>query len=222
MSIYAKVSIYCLALCLSALVHAEEEWVDLIQDDLSNWDIKGGEATYRIEDGAVVGTSAPNTQNTFLCTKETYGDFILEFEFMGHEELNSGVQIRSESKEDFKNYRVHGYQVELEEDNHDRDWHGGIYDEGRRGWLYPANGDEAAGQAFGEVGKQAWKPGEWNHIRVEAKGDRIRTWLNGEPRADLQDDMTLSGFIALQVHGVGNKTEPMSVRWRNVRVKRLD
>lgn len=222
MSKFTKLPLIALALTLCGIVYAEEGWVDLIQDDLSNWEIKGGEATYRIEDGAIVGTSVPNTQNTFLCTKETYGDFELEFDFWGHDTLNSGVQIRSESKEDYRNYRVHGYQVELEENNRDRDWHGGIYDEARRGWIYPKDGDEAAGKAFSEVGKRVWKEGEWNRVRVVAQGDRIRTWINGEPRADLQDDMTSSGFIALQVHGVGAREEPMSVRWANVRVKRLD
>ena len=107
----------------------------------------------------------------------------------------------------------------MEDEGQDRDWSAGIYDEGRRGWLYPTKDDEAAGAKFGEQGKRLWKNGEWNHIRVEAKGDRIKTWLNGELRADLEDDMTAEGFIGLQVHGVGETKEPLSVRWRNIRIK---
>jgi hypothetical protein len=199
-----------------------EEWVDITPTaDMKDWVQRGGDAKYNIEDGVVIGTSVPNTGNSFICTKKEYGDFILEFEFTGHPELNSGVQIRSESKADYKDHRVHGYQVELEQENRDRYWSGGIYDEARRGWIDPLKGDTEAEKAFGESGKKIWKPGDWNTIRIEAKGDRIRTWVNGEVRADLQDDMTPKGFIALQVHGVGGNKKPMKVKWRNIRMKEL-
>lgn len=219
-------SMYSLAFALGLLIAIPamgEDWVDITPDaDQSGWVQRGGEAKYRVEDGVVIGTSVPNTGNSFLCTEKTYGDFILEFEFFGHPDLNSGVQIRSESSADYKDGRVHGYQVELEDEGQDRDWSGGIYDEARRGWLHPKKDDEAAGKAFGDAGKKLWKNGEWNTIRVEARGDSIRTWLNGEPRAELTDGMTPEGFIALQVHGVGSKEEPMSVKWRNIRIQELD
>ena len=200
-----------------------EEWTDITPDaELSGWVQRGGVAKYRVEDGVVIGTSVPNTGNSFLCTEKTYKDFVLEFEFFGHPELNSGVQVRSESKDDYKNGRVHGYQVELEQESRDRYWSGGIYDEGRRGWIYPMKDDKEAEKAFGEQGKKNWKPGEWNSVRVEAKGDTIRTWVNGEPRANLTDDMTPEGFIGLQVHGVGSKEDPMEVKWRKIRIQPLD
>jgi len=200
-----------------------EDWVDITPDaDLTDWVQRGGVAKYKVEDGVVIGTSVPNTGNSFICTKKTYGDFILEFEFLGHEELNSGVQVRSESKADHKDGRVHGYQVELEQENRDRYWSGGIYDEARRGWIDPMKDDKAAEKAFGESGKKIWKRGDWNTVRVEARGDSIRTWVNGETRANLKDDMTLNGFIALQVHGVGGNEKPMTVKWRNIRIQELD
>jgi hypothetical protein len=211
--------------CLSA---AGGEWIDLFNGkDLEGWEQKGGAAKYTVEDGMIVGTSVPNTENSFLCTKTHYGDFVLEFDFLGHPELNSGVQIRSESLPEYKNGRVHGYQVELEQETRDRYWSGGIYDEARRNWLVPmgtAKGEpETAEQkAFAEQGKRLWKMGEWNHIKVEAKGDSIQIWLNGELRTDFKDNMTLKGFIALQVHGVGDKTEPMTVKWKNIRLMELD
>ena len=207
----------------SASVHgAEKGWKNLIQGDtLEGWEQKNGKAKYEVADGVITGSSVPNTPNSFLCTTETYGDFILEFEFLGHENLNSGVQIRSQSLADYKNNRVHGYQIELEEDSRDRDWSGGIYDEARRGWIYPKKGDDVHGKKFGDQGKKLWKAGDWNKFRVKCKGDKIKTWLNGELRTDLTDDRTLSGFIALQVHGVGNRTNPMSVKWRNIRIKKI-
>ena len=188
---------------------------------------KGGTATYVVKDGEIVGTSTPNTQNSFLCTKKTYGDFVLELDFFGNPHLNSGVQIRSESTPDYKDGRVHGYQVELEEEEHDgRGWSGGIYDESRRGWLQPTKAKDGKptpeSKKFGEEGIAAWKKGQWNHIKVEAKGDTIKTWLNGVPRAVLKDDMTHKGFIALQVHGVGDRKEALSVKWKNIRLMPLD
>ncbi|MBI1372738.1 MAG: DUF1080 domain-containing protein [Phycisphaera sp.] len=195
--------------------------------DLDNFEQKGGVAKYSIEGDAIVGQSVPNTPNSFLCTKKIYTDFILEYEFKAVD-LNSGVQIRSnahdkevtEAGKKIAAGRVHGYQIEIDADKLNRMWVGGIYDEGRRGWLFPgAKGGDAA--AVTEQGKKLYKVGDWNKIRVEAKGDSIKTWLNGEPRAEITDDLTPSGFIGLQVHGVGKKTEPEFVRWRNLRIKEL-
>ena len=97
---------------------------------------------------------------------------------MGHPNLNSGVQVRSNSLPDYKDGRVHGYQCELEDEDKERDHSCGIYDEGRRGWLYPLKGDKAHGKEFGEQGTRLWKNGEWNKVRIECKGDSIKTFLN--------------------------------------------
>ena len=190
---------------------------------LEGWTQKGGQAKYRVEDGQIVGQCVPKTSNSFLCTNKDYGDFILELEFKVHPKLNSGVQIRSQcfdeptvverngKKRKVPAGRVHGYQVEI--DPSERSWSGGIYDEGRRGWLNDLKDNESAQKAF--------KPGEWNKLRIECRGDSIKTWINGVPAADLTDDMTPAGLIALQVHGVGAETEPREVRWRNIRIQEL-
>ncbi len=189
-------------------------WVSLFNgENLDNWIQRNGKATYHIDGDAIVGTTVLNTPNSFLCTSENYGDFILEYEFMVHPLLNSGVQIRSESKEDYLNGRVHGYQVEI--DPASRAWTAGIYDEARRGWMYSLSRNEPARAAF--------KQGTWNKIRIEAVGNSIRTWLNGVMAANLVDDMTASGFIALQVHSIGNEEQAgQEVRWRNIRIKTTD
>jgi len=189
---------------------SDDGWIHLFNGkNLDGWVQRGGEAAYHVEDSAVVGATVLKTPNSFLCTAQDYSDFILELELNVDPKLNSGIQIRSHSLPDFKDGRVHGYQVEI--DPSDRAWSGGIYDEGRRGWLYKLEGHEEARQAF--------KNGEWNHYRIEAVGSRIRTWVNGVPAADLVDDMDAAGFIALQVHG--SKTEGLQVRWRNIRLKDL-
>jgi len=178
---------------------------------LEGWVRRGGKATYTVQEGCIVGSSAPgDKENTFLCTKKEYGNFILELEFKVDPELNSGVQIRSQSLPSYKNGRVHGYQVEI--DPSPRAFTGGIYDEARRGWLFDLKNNEKARKAF--------KPNAWNHFRIVADGDSIKTWINGVPAADLKDNMTPKGFIALQVHSTKSPT-PLQVRWRNIRLKEL-
>ncbi len=179
--------------------------------NLRGWRVLNGSAEFKVEGGAIVGVSKLNTPNTFLATEKVYGDFILEYETWMERELNSGVQIRSLSLPEYQNGRVHGYQIELEASP--RAWSGGIYDEARRGWLYNLECNPAA--------KTAYKPEAWNHFRVEALGNNIRVWLNGVATADIVDDLTASGFIALQVHSIGNDSSKAgkTVRFRNLKIR---
>lgn len=174
--------------------------------NLKNWAQLNGTATYVVKDGTIVGTTVKGSPNSFLCTKATYSNFILEFEVKADDKLNSGVQIRSESTPDYEKGRVHGYQAEV--DPSARAWSAGIYDEGRRGWLNPLDKNPAAGSAY--------KHQDWNKYRIEAIGDTIRTWINGVPAANLVDDMTPKGFIGLQVHNA--KEDGLQVMWRNIRI----
>ncbi|RKY12156.1 MAG: DUF1080 domain-containing protein [Planctomycetota bacterium] len=190
---------------------SEEPWVELFDGKtLDGWHQLGGKANYSVKDGHIVGKTVLNTPNSFLCTKQHYSDFILELEFKVAPKLNSGVQIRSNSFPEYRNGRVHGYQVEI--DPSERAWSGGIYDEGRRGWLNTLENNPPAQKAF--------KQGQWNTFRIEAIGDTFKTWLNDVPAAHLYDTMTRSGFIALQVHGIGNKKEKegIQVSWKNIRI----
>jgi hypothetical protein len=200
---------------------AEDGWKVLFDGkSLDGWIQKNGTATYRVEDGAIVGQTTPGSPNSFLCTEEDYADFELEFEVkLMDNELNSGVQIRSQTKapeggEEFG--RVNGPQVEIESSGSDGTQSGLIYGEACGGWM-SADAEERRFKAF--------KDGEWNLYRIVAKGPRIQTWINGEAIEDLVDDEKFEshpkGFIGLQVHGVGDKG-PFEVAWRNIRIKVLD
>ena len=168
-----------------------------------------GNATYLIEGGAMVGISKLKTPNSFLATKELFTDFIIEFEVLVDNGLNSGVQFRSNSFTEFMEGRVHGYQCEIE--TSPRKWAGGIYDEARNGWLYPLT--------INPTGQEAFITGEWNHYRIEAIGTTIRTYINGIQCANLVDSTTAKGFIAFQVHAIGNaEDEGKKVRWKNIRI----
>ena len=186
-------------------------WVDMFDGStLNGWTALGGNASYEIKDGAIIGTSTPNTPNTFLCTDKMYGDFILELDYKVDPKLNSGIQIRSHSIPSYRNGVVHGYQIEI--DPSERAWSAGIYDEQRRGWLVPLTDNP--------TGQKAFKQNQWNHYRIEAIGDTIKTWINGVPAAYLIDDMTSAGFIGLQVHSTGTdkEKEGTQVMWKDVKI----
>jgi hypothetical protein len=197
------------------------EWVTLFDGkSLDGWIQKNGTATYRVEDGTIVGKTTPGSPNSFLCTEKDYGDFELTFEVkLFDSELNSGVQIRSQTKpaadgEDFG--RVNGPQVEIEASGENGAEAGYIYGEACGGWMTPE--DEL-------VPTKAFKDGEWNRYRVVAKGARIQTWINGQPIEDLVDEAKFEshpkGFIGLQVHGVGDRG-PFEVAWRDIKIRELD
>lgn len=176
---------------------------------LNGWQQKGGEAKYSVRDSAIIGSSVHNTPNSFLTTDKMYGDFILELDYKVDASMNSGIQIRSNSFPYYKNGRVHGYQVEI--DPSERAWSGGIYDEGRRGWLNTLVNNPEAQKSF--------KQNDWNHYRIEAIGDTIKTWINGVPAAYLIDDKTSNGFICLQVHSINSDTkEGTEIIWKNINI----
>jgi hypothetical protein len=177
---------------------------------VDGWEQKNGTASYEVVDGTVKGTTAEGSPNSFLCTTKEYGDFELHFEVKCDPELNSGVQVRSVSKPDYKNGRVHGPQVEIAGLTKVS---GFVYSEGTgRGWISQTRTEHSH-----------YKKDDWNKYRVVAKGNRIQTWINGESVEDLEVPAVepVKGFLGLQVHGIGKKKGPFSVQWKNIFIKEL-
>lgn len=185
---------------------------------LNGWSPRGGKATYRVEDGAIVGCFGDKSRNTFLCSDKTYSDFILRLEFL-LEDGNSGVQFRSAARKlSDGGERVFGYQAEI---SNDPSVVARIYDEGRRGhkfkrvWL-----DNTPAEVL-KRSATAFKKGEWNKLEIQCVGPSIRTWLNGVAVVNDFDDADLTGFFGLQVHAGLQKSGAVCARWRNIRVKDL-
>ncbi|MDH5381806.1 MAG: DUF1080 domain-containing protein [Cyclobacteriaceae bacterium] len=191
-------------------VQAQNDWNYVFEGKkVKEFEKLGGDATYKIEGRDLYGTVVLGSSNTFLATKEKYGDFVLEYEVFMDSDMNSGVQIRSLSNADYRDGRVHGYQVEI--DPSARGYTGGIYDEARRLWLYPLSRNEKARKAF--------QFAKWNTFHVEAIGNEINTWVNGVHCSRLVDDLTASGFVAFQVHGTKNKElEGKKVIWKDAKI----
>jgi hypothetical protein len=213
-----------LLLSAATALAADQGWTDLFDGKtLKGWVQKNGTAKYRVENGQIVGKTDEGSPNSFLCTEKTYGDFELEFEVKVDSGLNSGVQIRSKTKETAtgkgKNDqvgRVYGPQVEIEASGKNGAEAGYIYGEATgRAWLTPKER---------LIPHKHFKDGEWNQFRVVAVGPRIQTWINGVKIEDLTDEEIYKthpkGFLGLQVHGVKGKG-PYEVAWRNLRIKEL-
>lgn len=181
------------------------QWRSLLKDkSLSQWQQVGGEAPYHVEDNIIIGTTIPSKHNSFLTTKDVFSDFIFEVDVHVDEGMNSGVQFRSNIATGYHAGKVHGYQMEI--DTSDRKWSGGIFDERRRGWLYNLSRNKKCQDTF--------KVAQWNTYRIEAIGNHLRTFINGIPCANLIDNETSSGFIALQVHSAGENAKGKQVKWR--------
>lgn len=204
------VAITLAAMTLPAIA-AEEGFVCLFDGKtLEGWIQRNGTATYRVEEGTIVGKTTEGSPNSFLCTDKDYSDFELLFEVKVDDRLNSGVQIRSQSKPEYNKGRVHGPQVEIAVNG----TAGYVYGEAlKTGWLSEDRSDPKAAAAF--------KKGQWNNYRVLAVGKSIKTWVNDVPVADLVDEKSnmCCGFIGLQVHGIKKGTGPYEVSWRNISIK---
>ena len=200
----------CAVTLLTGTSRAQPGWRPLFNGrTLDGWYVCNGTAPYTVENGAIVGRSVVGSPNSFLCTKETFADFILEYDALIDSEMNSGVMVRGLVDPAIAMGRVHGYQVEI--DPSDRAWTAGLYDESRRGWLHTLEGQDAA--------KKALKKGAWNAFRVEMIGTSIRTWLNGVPVANVVDDLTPRGMIALQVHSITDASKAgQAIRFRDIRI----
>ncbi len=192
-------------------------WTNLFDGkSLNGWKKVAGSAEYIVDKEMITGITVPNTPNTFLITEKEYSDFILELEVMIEDTTsNSGIQFRSQFDEKANNGKgkVFGYQFEL--DPSSRQWTGGIYDEGRRDWLYPLSLNPSAHSAY--------RHGVFNKVRIECIGSNIKSWVNNVPAAYIVDTVDRKGVIALQVHSINNPAiAGKKIHWTNIRIKTSD
>ena len=206
------------SLLFSASNYAADKKYKAIFDGktLEGWTQRNGTATYRVEKKSVVGKTNEGSPNSFLCSDKEYGNFDLIFEVKVDDKLNSGVQIRSQTKGGPKG-RVNGPQVEIEASGKNGAEAGYIYGEAAGGWMTPADKLKP---------HKHFKDGKWNKYRVVADGANIKVWINGAVVSDLNHEEKYKshpkGFIGLQVHSIGRGSGPYEVRWRKIKLKELD
>ena len=152
----------------------------------------------------------------FLVSEKKYSDFIFEGEVhLPEGKANSGFMYRCHVEPN----KVYGYQAEV--DGSERRWSGGLYDEGRRAWLWPAKkGDkkEISNAHFKKPEVQnALKRNDWNHYKIQCKGDHLQVWVNGVQTTDYHDDKDAEGYLGIQHHGEKGAV----YRFRNLKVTLL-
>jgi len=184
------------------------QWINLFnQKDLTGWTELEGSTKYEAKNDQIIGTTIPNNPVSFLCTDKEFSNFILELDVKVDSPLNSGIQIRSHLNDKGE---VYGYEIEI--DPSKRAWSGGIYDCRRRGWIVDLE-DKPEKQ-------KAYKNGEWNHFKIKANGDTIKSWLNKIPIATLVDTLhDPTGFIGFEADG--NKQAGLKIKFKNVYIKTL-
>ncbi len=209
------------------------EWIELFDgSSLDGWVHLNGFHEYTVEDGAIVGRTVEGSNNSFLCSKQEFGDFELVLEVMVDSITNSGIQFRSSAKPvrhgEHHNQsagRVYGPQAEIRINHGDAlltsegysPTTGVLYGEALgTGWL---SSDELL-----KNGHPHYKSNEWNELRILARGPRIQTWVNGHPVEDLVNEEVYKthpkGFIGLQVHGIDGEG-PFEMKFRNIRIRPL-
>lgn len=180
---------------------------------LNGWNTKQGTMKFEVKDGAIVGTCSKGP-STFLCTDKDYTNFIFTCESKWEVDGNSGVQVRSRTRNERKMNVVFGPQVEMEDlAKKGRGWSGGIYGQNCGGWLYPLKSPEHKSL------KNIIDRSGWNRVTVKVVGNVFKTWINGKPAAHWVDKKNEypKGFIGLQVHGGKQGT----ILWRNLKIHEL-
>jgi hypothetical protein len=169
--------------------------------NLDGWVIYGTEKWY-VADGELICESGPDKQYGYLGTTEKFKDFELSVDFLQEAEGNSGVFIRSS----IEGTKITGWQAEVAPPGKST---GGIYESYGRGWLIKP--DPALDKHL--------KMGEWNTMKIMAKGNKVITWLNGVEMISIEDEKigAAMGQIALQIHDGGG----IKVRWKNIKVKKI-
>ncbi|MEM6570775.1 MAG: DUF1080 domain-containing protein [Planctomycetota bacterium] len=176
---------------------------------LDGWSETGGpydgDADWTVEDGAIVGREAEGARGGLLYTNELFGDFEFECDVHVTAPFDSGIFVRMLPKQ-------RGAQFTI--DDRPGGEICGIYS---NGWLYHQTG-----------GDDAWRSGEWCHVRVRCVGDPMHlvAWIDGRCVVDYRvpdglDTFVRAGRIGIQVHGGRDDPPDAAVRFKNLRVREL-
>ena len=193
-------------LTASLSLGAEEKWTPLFDGkSTKGWEPRAKVDSFKAVNGELHLFSKVNV---WVVSDLQLSDFVVETEVkipLDYKGFNSGLGFRLIGDKG----KPKGYQCEI-----DRGKPAGVYGIGMGGWLFPKGAEQTA--AYQKASNGLFKPEEWNHFRVEAKGPRIRTWLNGKLIAELKHQQSLKGRFGIQHHGKGG-----TVKFRHLRAREL-
>lgn len=210
--------------------------------DLTGW--VGRPNHWSVQDGVITGVTTkenPAKGNNFLIaqadgTNLVVGDFEMRFSYKllasgGKAYGNSGLQYRSKDR---GNFVVNGYQADFE---YGTTYSGILYEEGGRGILAQRGQKvvikddadkpgKAKIEVTGSLGASSdiqavIKKEDWNEYVVIARGNHLQHFINGRQTVDVTDEQegkaAKEGILAFQIHA----GDPMTVQFKNVRIKSL-
>ena len=203
---------------------AESDWTVLFDGSgLDAWrNYKSDSVAWRVEDGALNTTGGSGD----LITKETFGNFELEFDWRITEGGNSGVIYLAQESDEYNSTYETGPEYQLIDDKS----YGTVHNV-----ELEKNQMSGANYALDEPQNVQLKPlGEYNQSKIVVNEGHVEHWLNGQKvvEYDLWTDewnarvaetkfkdmpdygKSKSGHIALQDHG-----DP--VWFKNIRIRRL-
>jgi hypothetical protein len=213
------------------------EWQTLFDGKtLAGWHVSAkpadaGKSFWMVKDGAITCDSLGRKDHDYfwLVSDGEYGDFELELKVRGFAQSpgNSGVQFRS--RYDDAAGWLNGPQADIHPPAPFRT--GLIYDETRetRRWIYPSLPDWKIDPSQGPKSWK-WKAESWNDIRIECKGTRVKTVVNGvtvtdfdgkgilDDEAHRKHNVGMKGHLALQLH-IGDE---LLIQYKDLRIRALD
>jgi hypothetical protein len=180
-------------------------WVTLLDGSnpktLDNWTRSGGEANWRVVDGAVQADKGAEKATSHLVSKEAYKDFQLRAEFWADHTTNSGIFIRIQDPKSISS--KNSYEVN-------------IYDQ-RPGPEYGTG----AIVNFGKVDPMPKAGGKWNTFLITAKGTNLIVELNGKQTVNINDSSFASGPFSLQFGNRDKGAPGGAIKWRKVEIRPL-
>ena len=193
-------SLCVLALASAAVVDmgaAEpERWITLFNGkDLTGWVVPTPNEQWRVEKGVLIGQNDEKLTGSMLRTERKFGDFVFETDVRWEGDPDSGVFMRTPA-----------LQVQIGTSiSQKRDLTGSFYLP-KKGYPEELQAKDAA---------KYLKRGDWNTLRVEAKGNTFTVSINGHRVSQYTDaQYAEAGPLAVQVHA----KLKMKVEFRNMRV----
>jgi len=168
--------------------------------DLSGWRVPDPNPFWRVAEGVLVGESDAAMKGHVLYTEKSYKDFVIETEARWTGDIDSGIMLREPELQ---------LQIGISR-SLKTDMTCSFYTNGKEKYPKPGQAKDL---------EKYLKPGDWNKIRLQAKGDTFIVWLNDKKVTEYKDSrFPNSSPIGLQIHP-GLK---MKIEFRNIKAKDLD
>ena len=166
--------------------------------NFKGWVVPENNVWWHIDNEILIAESDPKQKGSILWTQREYEDFIIELEFkFGEGTVDSGVFIRT-----IKEQIQIGQSGSLK-----RDMTASPYI-AKKG--YPVEAENV---------KELLKINDWNKLKIEAKGNKYTTWLDGHKVMTYESETAIDkGPIGLQLH----PDRDMKISFKNIMIRVSD